>query len=732
MPLHRVVVSLRVAGRYCSGGLIRFESPDPKIMHLEKAPPIAALFAVCAGLLTQQANAAPAPFQPPVSYEQADQRAGALLAQMTTQQKLELISGHNSFYIHGFPELGIPELYLSDATQGVHIRSNLSQQLEKSVAFPCPISLAATWDPDLAYQYAHSVGEECRAGDVAVLLGPGMNIYRQSQCGRSFEYFGEDPFLAARMIERYVRGVLDTGTIPTLKHFVANNTDFFRRRSNSIIDERTQHEIYLPAFKAGIDAGAMAVMTSYNQLNGEWCGQSHYVISDLLRGSLGFKWLVMTDWTSVWDAEKIMTSGQDLEMPGKGCIATDGERLLKEGKVSIADVDRMARDIMRTCIAMGLYDRPVKDTRFLANFPAHEQTALKSAREGIVLLKNNGVLPLAKEGVGRILVTGMFIDKLARGGGSANVEGYDIVTLKQALGDTYGNRVDFVEAPTDEQLKSAGVVLLSTGTFDTEGGDRPFELPADEEARVRHVVATNPNTVVIVNSGGGIRMTDWNNEAAAIIYAWYPGQIGNRALAEIISGAVNPSGRLPITIERRFEDSPGYGYVPKGEELYAGWAKDEMKHPLYSIEYKEGVFVGYRWYEARKIAPLYAFGSGLSYTTFDIGAPRISKASVKSTEGVSVTCTVANTGKVAGAETVQLYVHPVKAAIERPERELKGFAKVQLAAGERRDVMIALKPQDFAYWDVKQHGWKVDPGEYEILIGSASDQIAARTKVTVE
>ncbi len=694
--------------------------------------------AVFAGI-AMNAIGAVTPFQPPVSYEKADERAGELLAKMTTEQKLAMISGHNSFYIHGFPELGIPELYLSDATQGVHLRTNLNTGLDKSVAFPCPISLASTWNPDLAYQYAHSVGEECRAGGVAVLLGPGMNIYRESQCGRNFEYFGEDPFLAARMIERYVRGVLDTGTMPTLKHFFANNTDFHRRTSNSILDERTQHEIYLPAFKAGVDAGAMAVMTSYNQVNGEWAGQSHYVITDLLRGSLGYKWMVMTDWWSVWDPEKTIKSGQDLEMPGtkmgtnEKFLSVEAARLLKEGKVTMADIDRMVRTIMRTCIALGLYDRPVKDSKYVQNFPAHEQVALQAAREGIVLLKNNGVLPLRKEDTDQILVTGLFVDKLARGGGSANVEGYDIVTLQQALADTYGGRVTFVANPSDEQLRSAKVVILSTGTFDSEGWDRPFALPADEEARVERVVGLNARTVVVVNAGGGIDMSKWNDRAAALIYAWYPGQIGNRALAEIISGVTNPSGKLPITIERRFADSPAHDYLPKREELYTGWKPDnDMTHPVYPIEYKEGVFVGYRWYDAKKISPLYWFGSGLSYTTFEIGRARVSSPKIKATENVDVTCQLINSGKVGGTETVQVYVHPVNAPIARPEKELKGFAKVKLSAGEWHDVTVTLTPQAFAYWDVGRHDWKVAPGEYEILIGTAANQIAAKTKVTIE
>ncbi len=684
-------------------------------------------------LLASLPAAAEPSFKTPVSYEDADRRAGEVLARMTLAQKLQLITGHNSFYIKGWPELGMPELYLSDATSGVNIRRNLSNALEKSTAFPNPLGLTATWNPTLAYQYAHSIGEECRAGGIAILLGPGMNIYRVAQNGRNFEYFGEDPFLAARMVERYVMGVLDTGTIPTLKHFLGNNTDFYRRTSNSIIDERTLHEIYLPAFKAGIDAGAMSVMTSYNQLNGEWCGQNHAVITDLLRGELGYKWLVMTDWWSVWDAGKIIQSGQDLEMPGEKFIKSDADRLLKAGKVTEAQIDRMAKSIIRTCIAMGLYDRPVKDDYFLGKYPEHEEIALQTAREAIVLLKNNAELPLRKDSGKKILLTGRYAEDLARGLGSAEVQGYQTVSLLQALKDTYGAALTYVPQPSDEQLKSADVVLLSTGTSDSEGWDKPFALPAAEEQRVVRAVSLNPHTVVIVNTGGGIQMTGWNDRAAAVLYAWYPGQIGNRALAEVLCGATNPSGKLPISIEKRFEDSPGYGYIPAGEKLYTGWDEDNnMSHRLNNINYKEGVFVGYRWYDAKKIEPLYYFGHGLSYTTFDYKDLKVTPAAMPLDERVSVEFTVTNTGQTAGAETAQLYVRDTLSAVPRPEKELKGFSKIVLQPGESRTVRIRLTARDFAYWDAATHAWKTEPHEYSLLVGGASDAIKLEGRVALQ
>lgn len=673
-------------------------------------------------------------FMPPVSYEAADARAGEVLAKLSVAQKIELISGHNTFFIKGFPEYGMPELYLSDATQGVNIRRNLSQQLEKSTAFPAAVGLSATWNPGLAYQFAHSIGEECRAGGIAVLLGPGMNIYRISQNGRNFEYFGEDPHLTSRMIERYVTGVLDTGTIPTLKHFLANNTDFYRRTSNSIVDERTLHEIYLPGFKAGVDAGAMAVMTSYNQVNGEWAGQSEYVINQLLRKDLGFRWLVMTDWWSVWDAEKIIKSGQDLEMPGEKFIKADAQRLVDSGRVTVAQIDRMAKSIIRTCIAMGLYDRPVKDESFLKKFPEHEQVALQTAREAIVLLKNTeGILPIKKGVKKKILLTGIFVETLAHGGGSGDVEGYNVVSMLQALKDTYGDQLEYVKSPTDAQLSGADVVIVSTGTFDSESWDRPFALPERDELNVKKAVTLNPHTVVIVNSGGGIQMTDWNDAAAAIVYAWYPGQVGNRALAEVLSGTVNPSGKLPITIEKRFAESPGASYIPAGEQLYAGWEQDNnMAHPIYDIHYKEGVFVGYRWYEEKGIQPLYAFGHGLSYTSFEYRNLKVSPDAIRVEGRVTVEFNVTNTGPVAGAEVAELYVHQEKASVPRPAKELKGFSKITLQPGETRTVRIRVTGRDLGFWDVQQHGWKTEADEYRILVGPASDRIALQGSFRVE
>lgn len=674
-------------------------------------------------------------FTPPIPYEIASQKADSIVKLLTLDEKLKLIGGENSFFIHGLERFGFPKLYMADATQGVHIRSGFRgktfdiEPMEKSTAFPCPILLASTWNPDLAYQYAKAVGEECRAGGVAVLLGPGLNLYRNSQCGRNFEYFGEDPYLISRMIENYVVGLQSTGTIATLKHFLANNTEFYRRRSNSIVDERTLHEIYTRGFKAGIEAGAMAVMTSYNLLNGEWAGQSRYVIHDLLRNQLGFKWLVMTDWHSVWDGEKVILSGQDLEMPEAKAIL-NAKELIKEGKISEADIDRMARSILTTVIAMGLYDRPLVDKTYYEKFPEHVEIALQTAREGIVLLKNQGILPLKTESLKKILVTGKFVTEIASGGGAAQVEGYDHVTLLDALKKEFGDKIVYETDPSEKDLRSADVVLVNTGTFDSEGWDRPFDLPEEENAFILRCLSANPHSIVIVHSGGGINMSPWHEKTKAILYSWYKGQIGNVALAEILSGKTNPSGKLPITIEKRFEDSPAYGYIPEGETLYSNWpGQREYEHPVYDVEYKEGIFVGYRWYEQMHIEPLFPFGHGLSYTRFDYSNLKISKKKVKIGEPVQITVSIKNIGDREGAEIVQLYVKDDMASVPRPPKELKGFAKIRIKPGESKTVSFTLESDAFSFWHPDRKAWTVEPGTFTLLVGASSRDIRLKGQI---
>lgn len=685
------------------------------------------------------------PFHPPIAYNDAKKQAIEILNQMTIDEKISIIGGYNMFYTKGFEKFNIPALYLSDATQGVNIRPELPNQLEKSVAFPSTIALASTWNTALSNSYAKAIGEECRAGEIAVLLGPGMNIYRISQNGRNFEYAGEDPYLAARIVENYVVGMQNTGTIATLKHFVANNTDYKRRTSNSIVDKRALHEIYMPAFEAGVNAGAMAVMTSYNMLNGEYAGQNKDVITGLLREELGFKWLVMSDWWSVYDAEKVIKSGLDLDMPGEPraeypdymnkdqfFLRSSAKSLLEDGKVEEADIDRMVTNILTTQIAMGFLERPIKDTSYFKNFDDHIEVALQTARESMVLLKNNGVLPIPKSGANSILLTGEYSDKIPCGGGAAEVKGYDNVTMLAALKEVYGDRVVYVENPDDQTIKNADYVIYSAGTFDSEGWDKSFDFPDTVNKSIKNIASLNKNTIVAVSSGSGMNMTDWNDAIAGLIYSWYPGQIGFKAFAEIVAGITNPSGKLPISIEKTFKDSPGYGYIPEGKALYTGWQEDHVIiDPIIDVKYDEGVFVGYRWYEHKAIQPLYNFGFGLSYTTYEYSDLKLEKASIKAGSDLNFTIDIENTGAMDGQEIVQVYVRDLESSVERPVKELKGFQKVQISAGAKKTVQFTLTERDFAFWDVKTENWVVEPGEFEILVGSASNIILTKGLLTI-
>ncbi len=660
--------------------------------------------------------------------DEAYEKADSLLKTFTITEKAEMVRGYNRFFINGFSNKGMHPIYMSDATQGVHIRSYLKDkslpvQLKKSTAFPAPILLASTFSPDLAFDYAKAIGEECRAGGIEILLGPGLNIQRQSQCARNFEYFGEDPYLTSQMVVQYVKGMQSTGTASCLKHFYGNNTEFYRKRSNSVIDERAMNEIYLPGFEAGIKAGAKCVMTSYNLIDGEWSGQSSYVIKELLRKKLGFQWLVMSDWESVWDLEKVIKSGQNLEMPGSYDFGVTVLDLIKQKKVTEANLDSMIRPILATCISMDFYKREKYKKSLLEKFPEHEKVAHQVAQEGIVLLKNkNNILPLDPKVNRKILLTGRFVHEIPRGYGSAEVVGYNNVSLLEALQQVYGYTVYCVEKPSVDDLKTADVVILSMGTRDEEAIERPFALPKKDEEFMRFVTEHNPNTIAVVNAGSAIDMSAWNDKLAALIYGWYGGQSGFVALAEILSGKINPSGKLPMTIEKSFKDSPAYGYLPPKAQFYTEFKNQHMIN-LFDVKYTESVLVGYRWYDTKNIAPLYPFGFGLSYTEFDIMKAKLSAR--KMTEGGKVFCevTIKNTGDRAGAEVVQLYVNENNPTVLRPEKELKGFKKVYLNPGEQKTVSFEITERELSYWSLDTHNWESNKGKFSILLGTSSRNI---------
>ena len=671
-----------------------------------------------------------------MSWEEATVKANEVLKTLSLDEKIEMTHGHNKFFLPGAPAKGLPHVFMVDASAGVRINHSIPDQNEvrhpeKTTQFPANIMLASTFNTELAKAYGQAVGYETRMAGAGVLLGPGMNIYRSSQCGRNFEYLGEDPYLAARMVENYVIGMQGTGTVSCLKHFLCNNTEFYRKLSNSIVDERAIMEIYTPAFKAGIDAGAGSVMTSYNQLNGEWAGQNKYVITDLLRGTLGFKGLVMTDWRSVFDWKKIVLSGQNVEMPGNlndHYYINTLRDLLKKGELTEKNVEDMIRPMIATCIRFGLYERfkngQPNEEALLAKMPEHERVSYQTAAEGTVLLKNNGILPL---NVGQqILLVGRWAQTAPQGGGSSRVKGFNQVTSEQALLNSLRAKVTAVEKPNFIQLQNADVVVVATGTYDRESTERPFAMEEEDEALVRMACAANKNVIVLVLSGSGIDMSDWNDKAAAIIYGWYPGQSGMQAIADIMIGKLNPSGKLPMTIEKSFKDSPAYGMIPKGVSLkMAKTNPNELWfYPhTYNVEYKESVLVGYRWYETKGIEPLYPFGYGLSYTSFELSKAKAAKQ-ISAEKPLKVTVNLKNTGAIAGAEVVQLYVQENNPTVLRPKKELKAFKKVSLEPGKSTTVEFELKHSDLAFWNDKTHAWEVNKGTYTIHIGNSSANIS--------
>lgn len=672
---------------------------------------------------------------PVVDWDTAYSLADKKLAELTLDEKLKFTRGYSEFYFYGVPDKGIPYLYHSDATQGVHIRNNLKDttlvhQLERSTAFPCPVMLAATFDDAIASEYGKAVGEECRAGGIEVLLGPGVNIARNSQCGRNFEYFGEDPYLSGTIAAAYITGLQSTGTAACVKHFLCNETEFYRRRSNSVVDDRALHEIYLPPFKRAIDAGVAFVMTSYNRLNGEWTGQNKWLIDSLLHSELGFKGSVMSDWSSVYDTYKVVKSGLNTVMPGNSKFSSELTEMIDNGKLTESDIDNMIRPAIATGIAYGLYDRDKYRPELLQKFESHNRLASTVAGSGAVLLRNNGLLPLSD--AKSIIVTGPYIDDDPRAGdnpaSSADVKGYDYVTLRKALTDEFGDKVRFIDNPTPEELRDAGIVITTTGTHDMESFERPFALPGDEERRIKNLVSQNPNTIVLVFSGSGIKMTDWADATAGLLYCWYPGQSGMKSIAGILSGRINPSGKLPVSIEKHFKDSPAKNTLPHKAEFYntAFRAYNEHLISLYDVNYDESILVGYRWYDTKGIEPLYPFGFGLSYTTFDI--PSV-KCKLKD-DCVNISVKISNTGKRDGAEVIQIYATENNPKVLRPVKELKAYKKVFLPAGQSKVVDLSVPVAELGYWDTESKDWKVDKNRYTFSVGTSSRDI--KHKVDLE
>ncbi len=651
----------------------------------------------------------------------AEQRAEEILSQMSLDEKIAYIGGTNNFYIRAIPRLNLPEIKMSDGPMA-------ARNDGPTTAYPGGIALAATWDTNMAREIGEALGRDCRARGVNILLGPAVNIYRSPLCGRNFEYMGEDPFLASTMVAPMVRGIQSQGVLATVKHFAGNNQEWDRNRISSEVDERTLHEIYFPAFKAAVqEGGAGCVMTAYNLLNGVHCADSDYLMNQVLKGDWNFKGFVMSDWAAVHNGLDAANGGLDLEMPfARFMNHATLTQAINDGKLKETVIDDKVRRILRTIIAAGFLDRPQLLSGNPRNDHQNAAVALAGAREAIVLLKNyKHLLPLDRKSVKSIAVLGPNASPaIYCGGGSAFPRVFESVSIRDGIVQAAGPGTKVLTATnlaaSVAAAKAADVAVVCVGfnqRLESEGRDRTFELPAGQSNLIHAITEVNKKTIVVINSGGGVAWAGWVDKTPAVLQAWYPGQSVGQAVAEILFGDVNPSGKLPATFEKKFEDNPSAPYYH---------LRADNKTP-----YTEGIFVGYRGYDEKDVEPEFCFGHGLSYTEFKYGKPQVSPAQIATNGLATVTLEVQNTGARAGDEVVQLYVHDVKSSVPQPPKELKGFVRVNLQPGETKTVTLTLPAEQLAYWDVKTHALVVEPGAYQLWVGSSSRDIRGKAKLEV-
>jgi beta-glucosidase len=655
-----------------------------------------------------------------------------VLSRLTLEEKAELLDGSDFWHTQPIERLGVPAVMVTDGPHGLRKQSGASDHvgLHDSVpatCFPPAAGLVSSWDPQLLRRVGVALGDECRAERVAVLLGPGVNMKRSPLNGRNFEYFSEDPLLAGALAAGLVQGVQSRGVGTSLKHFAANNQETDRMTVDARIDERTLREIYLPAFERVVkDASPWTVMCSYNRLNGTYASEHPWLLTGVLRDDWGYDGLVVSDWGAVNGREDAVAAGMDLEMPSSGGAGT--RRILdaiRAGRLSEADVDRAARRVL-ALVAKSLPALQEDATPFDAD--AHHALAREAASAAAVLLKNeDAILPLAPTG-GKVAVIGEFArTPRYQGAGSSQVNPTRLDTALDALVAALPDRevafapgfaVDAEESDAtlvQEAVATASdaeAVVLFLGlpaAAESEGYDRSsMDLPAPQIALVAAIADANPNLVVVLSNGSVVTLDPWQDRVKAVLEGWLLGQAGGSATADLLTGAVNPSGRLGETIPMRFEDNPAIGNFP-GE---AG-----------VVRYGEGLLIGYRWYDAHRTAVAYPFGHGLGYTTFsytDLGTEVVEDSA---TPRVVVTATVTNTGDRAGTETVQVYVTDPEAAVHRPEQELRGFARLTLEPGGSQQVRIELDARAFAYWDVSRGRFVVEGGEFGIRVAASSRDV---------
>jgi beta-glucosidase len=625
-------------------------------------------------------------------------------------------------------------MLVSDGPHGVRrvpdIHSIGAQSLP-ATCFPSASGLASTWNVDLIHEVGQALGEECLALNVDVLLGPGNNMKRTPLCGRNFEYFSEDPFLSGELAASLIDGIQSKGVGTSLKHYAANNQEYQRFMMSAEVDERTLREIYLPAFETAVKKGKpWTVMCAYNKLNGMYCSEHRELLTDILKNEWGFEGLVVSDWGAVHDRAAALKAGLDWQMPGPSERDVRAVvQAVRSGNLEEAVLNESVRRILN--IVFKARETP-KGGEF--DVEAHDALARRAAAESITLLKNAGILPLVDPQ--HIAVIGQAARKAHfQGGGSSHINPTQVAVPFTELQQLAGNaELTYTEGyPTDDSSRpelieeavklaqDADVALLyiALPSFkESEGYDRPdLELTEQQVGLIKAVTKVQPKTVVILNNGAPVDMRAWLEQTGAVLEAWMMGQAGGGAIADVLFGKVNPSGRLAETFPYKLSDTPAYTNYPGGNG---------------TVSYGEGLFIGYRYYNARELPVQFPFGYGLSYTTFEYSNPQVSAQNFKDVDGLTVSVDVTNTGNVAGKEVVQVYVHDQKSRLIRPPRELKGFAKIELGPGETKTVTIALDFRSFAYYDPAYKRWVTEDGDFDILIGSSSADIRFTETVTLE
>ncbi len=684
-------------------------------------------------------------------------KINALIKKMTLEEKVNMIHASSSFTSGGVKRLKIPELTTSDGPHGVRPEHGRDWQLDNDkldsgTYLPVGVCLASTWNPQLGYAFGSVLGSEANFRGKDVILGPGINIIRSPLNGRNFEYLSEDPYLLSRMAVGNIMGIQDQGISACVKHYAANNQESKRFTIDVNMSERALREIYLPGFKAAIqEAGANTIMGSYNKFRGQWASENHYLLTQILRNEWGFKGIAMSDWDAVHNTMQALWNGMDLEMGtdlhmlpnpdyGKFWMGDTVISLVRSGKFPEYLLDEKVRRILYVMSKTKMLDGGRKKGEY--NSKQHQQTVLKIAEEGIVLLKNqNQILPLNKTAVKTIAVIGYNAErKQSMGGGSSQVKAFYEVTPLQGLQNLLGDNVNIVyakgyditrgaEANIDlineaaQVAAKADVVIFVGGwthgynysvwrdnAYDAEDIDKPdMKMPFGQNELINAVVKANPKTIVVLMGGGAIDMNQWIEKVPAVVQNWYAGMEGGNALAKILFGEVNPSGKLPMTFPKKLED---HGSHALGE--YPG----DTSHTLL-VNYLDDIYVGYRYYDTYKVEPQFSFGHGLSYTSFAYSNLKVTATGKKAI----ITFNLKNIGKRAGAEVAQIYVAQPNALLPRPTKELKGFQKIFLQPGEQKTITITLNEDAFQYFNDVKNIWVIDGGIYNIIIGSSSKDI---------